>query len=71
MHQMMQLYYFNLVFIVLGWWLKFFVVLVVVYCQGVQLRARSIVLKFYVRVCSWGLDLQFYSTNIVNKEMCP
>jgi hypothetical protein len=28
-------------------------------------------LKFYVRVCSWGLDLQFYSTSTVNKEMCP
>jgi hypothetical protein len=28
-------------------------------------------LKFYVRVCSWGLNLQFYSTDTVNKEMCP
>jgi hypothetical protein len=28
-------------------------------------------LKFYARVCSWGLDLQFYSTGTVNKEMCP
>jgi hypothetical protein len=27
-------------------------------------------LKCYVRVCSWGLDLQFYSTSTVNKEMC-
>ena len=28
-------------------------------------------LRFIVRVCSWGLDLQFYSTGTVNKEMCP
>jgi hypothetical protein len=26
-------------------------------------------LKFYVRVCSWGLDLQFCSTGTVNKEI--
>jgi hypothetical protein len=38
--------------------------------MGYTVVMSTVVVEVHVRVCSWGLDLQFYSTGTVNKEMC-